>query len=1414
LAGNNDNSLGGYLQESLIDVSADPLRDSGANPTPTNLTMIYGYDPVGNVVATIDGRGIQHTFDVNPLNQVVHSTIASSTAGAYLTRDTVLEALSYQSHEIFDANDNVIETRVGNQGERDGTGASVAANPFWSTKRRFDILDDPITVIQEVAPIADDSSISESSPGVIVTRYAYDADQNLTFVTEGEGNVVSIVYDERSLRFSTTRGYGTAGASTTKRHYDLNGNPAFFVSATKKNPTKRPDFPEGDVFAMSYDGFDRMIQTVDGESNLKLQVWDPADHQVRHVLYGPAEEGNPRLAQSEYLYDELGRAFVARSNVFTYPSATTLAGVDLSIPTIASSAPGGETFATTLMEYDALSRGVRTLDPKLDESLADYDGAGRLIHSRGPFFSNRAAMASVANEAVYSYDGASNLIQSVATERSPTGVPDESFTTDLVYDAVGRVIRVSDPLNQTSRVFYDSRSNVIAATDAKSSATIADPLGLRAGPATINGHGNVSRMYYDGISRGVRSERLLKTGGVGDGNANLLAGTETNLDTTNPATRSGIVVTQADYDRNSRLTGRTDANGNRTANQYDALDRRTIQTSADGTFLVTAYDLDDDALQTTDANGTITQRAYDGLGRLLTANVTNRARNLANTGQNVLGTTLQALEYDGLSRVRSAIDDNGAASSSGVATDVGYDSLSRKLTERHRINASVTANAVFTTNGRVSVTATGSTIDKTVTSGFAPADSDAAFGRAAGDPARVFGARTSVTYSSGRKLTLGIDGLDRTQTITDSASPSTPIAGYEYVGGRVLVRAFNNGTQASFGYDGDRRLTGLTHQVGAGPAFVGFGYGYDGASNRTFEQALHKAGTPQDQYTYDSLYRVTGVAFGVGTNPVSAPTSNTTYQFDGVNNFVKRVENGVTTNYDTRANGAYNPDLVNRYTKIDTFSSLNVFLGETTPVHDAAGAQINQGGRKLYFDAFERLAQVDRSFDGGATFRTVGAYTYDAFGRRVTKNATVYDASGNFLRQDQIAFVNDGSREIEEVSLVSPSTVVADYVYGSATVDEPVQMRRGGGTYYYHQNSILSVAALTDAGGNVVERYEYPSIYGKTVYENSAGTVLTDSLGNPVQHSSVGNPFTFQGRRFDEESGLLFFRNRYLDPEQGRFVNRDPIGIWGDSRNLGNGYAFAAGNPVNRRDPFGLDAAGLALLKDMKTELGGMGLQTAWLDQLIKANDLKLKPAAIGSVPKYESYDILGCEDNLNIPSDILDAKNKLLPFKALVTTLEKAKDPTALKTAAHRYAVLVHELWHQWNHKFGKKQIIDICPIRKWDEVLAEVLTLALEEYINRSGLTEADQIARNAEFHKPLGKSPWSDPKNRPSSAKDAWKEFLEHTETETTWTEEGVGGPEGSSAIKDMPFIPTQKKPAEQVIELFGLDRTPDVKIDKPK
>ena len=51
-----------------------------------------------------------------------------------------------------------------------------------------------------------------------------------------------------------------------------------------------------------------------------------------------------------------------------------------------------------------------------------------------------------------------------------------------------------------------------------------------------------------------------------------------------------------------------------------------------------------------------------------------------------------------------------------------------------------------------------------------------------------------------------------------------------------------------------------------------------------------------------------------------------------------------------------------------------------------------------------------------------------------------------------------------------------------------------------------------------------------------------------------------------DASGLLYRRERYMDPATGRFTQEDPIGLAGGY----NLYGFANSDPVNYSDPFGL----------------------------------------------------------------------------------------------------------------------------------------------------------------------------------------------------------------------------------------------------
>jgi RHS repeat-associated protein len=125
-------------------------------------------------------------------------------------------------------------------------------------------------------------------------------------------------------------------------------------------------------------------------------------------------------------------------------------------------------------------------------------------------------------------------------------------------------------------------------------------------------------------------------------------------------------------------------------------------------------------------------------------------------------------------------------------------------------------------------------------------------------------------------------------------------------------------------------------------------------------------------------------------------------------------------------------------------------------------------------------------------------------------------------------------------------------------------MDRPGQTYYYHQNAMWSPLALTDASGNVVERYAY-DVYGNvSILDPSYSPLPPNSWGTP--HSAVSNFWLFTGRQLDEESGLYFYRARYYDGFKGRFLQRDPVG-YGEGMNL---YEYVQSSPPNHTDPSGL----------------------------------------------------------------------------------------------------------------------------------------------------------------------------------------------------------------------------------------------------
>ena len=114
----------------------------------------------------------------------------------------------------------------------------------------------------------------------------------------------------------------------------------------------------------------------------------------------------------------------------------------------------------------------------------------------------------------------------------------------------------------------------------------------------------------------------------------------------------------------------------------------------------------------------------------------------------------------------------------------------------------------------------------------------------------------------------------------------------------------------------------------------------------------------------------------------------------------------------------------------------------------------------------------------------------------------------------------------------------------------------GTTNYYYLKDLANTVLALANSSGSIVESYFYDA-YGNVTIRNGGGNVIGTS--------AYGNRFLFQGREYDYTTQLYHFRARWYDPETGRWLSNDPIGISGGL----NLYAFCSNDPVNFVDPSG-----------------------------------------------------------------------------------------------------------------------------------------------------------------------------------------------------------------------------------------------------
>ena len=126
-------------------------------------------------------------------------------------------------------------------------------------------------------------------------------------------------------------------------------------------------------------------------------------------------------------------------------------------------------------------------------------------------------------------------------------------------------------------------------------------------------------------------------------------------------------------------------------------------------------------------------------------------------------------------------------------------------------------------------------------------------------------------------------------------------------------------------------------------------------------------------------------------------------------------------------------------------------------------------------------------------------------------------------------------------------------------------------TFFYHSDHLGSTSYITDDKANITQ-YDAYLPYGE---------LLVDE-----HNSSEELPYKFNGKQFDDETGLYYYGARYLNPVTCLWYGVDPLAE--KYKEIGS-YVYCADNPINLFDPDGqkfiYNAQGKFLRKEGKDNL-------------------------------------------------------------------------------------------------------------------------------------------------------------------------------------------------------------------------------------
>ncbi|MEW5801617.1 MAG: Ig-like domain-containing protein [bacterium] len=494
---------------------------------------LVAYDNYGNVSKVVDAQGNGHFFqyDFNEAKKEQYTQVKTSSGQIkeiWFDRDGMVKRV--------DVNGRTIKKIV-----KDGRNLIITDEKGNITRKEFDEWENLTKVIYPDGSTASDvyehkfSQVTRSTdPKGIITEYTYDTKGNLTRKVDAAGTpserVTTYAYDQDGqIITATIEGDANTESATSNMTYDSNGNLASvtdamgnvveFLDYDNMGNFHRMRDPRGYIWHYNYDGMGRLKSITDPLNNTTAFEYDGANNQTAVI--------NASLKRFGFEYDNHNNRVKA---------------ID----------PYGK---STVINYNTDNLPTRIIDKEGKESRSEYDNEGRLIKS----------IDGAGNQIVYHYDQSN---QTYVPSDVPVQIDYPTYTRKFYYDRLQQLVRAVDVLDDSTShsmsYAYDSTGNVTSKTDEE---------------------GNASRYEYDALDRIVKVTDSLGgiTEYTYDDRGNLITLKDPeNRITRYVYNKNNRLVkeirpmneeTVCEYDAAGNRTAIMDAKGQKISHEYDELSR-------------------------------------------------------------------------------------------------------------------------------------------------------------------------------------------------------------------------------------------------------------------------------------------------------------------------------------------------------------------------------------------------------------------------------------------------------------------------------------------------------------------------------------------------------------------------------------------------------------------------------------------------------------------------------------------------------------------------------------------------------------------------------------------------------------------------------------------------------------------------